>query len=168
MAETGSFRSKLFGGFDRKDVADYIERLAAERNDSIVKTRDLEVKVEQLEGELETAKLDGTVALQSLKSEHSAEIGALRTDYEQKLSDANDEISRLKAELEKKRADEKDAAKEALDGTIERFSLCERDNLLLCTNMRDNLENAIKSLEALPAVLTSTRERIEEIREKLD
>ena len=32
MANENGFRGKLFGGFNRKDVADYIEKLAAERN----------------------------------------------------------------------------------------------------------------------------------------
>ena len=30
--ETGNFKSRLFGGFDRHDVIEYIEELAAERN----------------------------------------------------------------------------------------------------------------------------------------
>ena len=30
--ETGNFKSRIFGGFDRRDVIGYIEELAAERN----------------------------------------------------------------------------------------------------------------------------------------
>lgn len=66
---TGSFRSEVFGGFNRKDVSVYIEKLAAERNkykgdaeklgDKVEELSDtiaeLETRISELSKELDTA-----------------------------------------------------------------------------------------------------------------
>lgn len=45
-SELGGFKSRFFGGFDRKDVIDYIEKAAAERNEL---TKEKEKLVEENE-----------------------------------------------------------------------------------------------------------------------
>jgi cell division septum initiation protein DivIVA len=47
--ETGNFKSKLFGGFDRQDVINYIEVLAGERNSLREENEKLTEKVAELE-----------------------------------------------------------------------------------------------------------------------
>ena len=51
--EKGNFRSSLFGGFNRRDVADYIEKLSAERNRYKAENSSLNETVEKLQSDIE-------------------------------------------------------------------------------------------------------------------
>jgi len=62
MAETGNFKSRLFGGFDRQDVSDYITTLARERNR-------LRTEVETLRSENEALKARAEAAEASAEAE---------------------------------------------------------------------------------------------------
>ena len=52
--EKGNFKGRVFGGFNRHDVIDYIETLAAERNTLARENERLRGKIEALEERLET------------------------------------------------------------------------------------------------------------------
>ena len=51
--EKGNFKSRVFGGFNRHDVIDYIETLATERNELSRENERLRGQVEALEERLE-------------------------------------------------------------------------------------------------------------------
>ena len=55
-SEKSSFRSRIFGGFDRRDVAAYIEKLAGERNRLRAENEKLSARVSELEDELARLK----------------------------------------------------------------------------------------------------------------
>ena len=54
--EKGNFRSSVFGGFNRQDVANYIEKLSAERNRYKEESADLRDKADGLEDTVEQLK----------------------------------------------------------------------------------------------------------------
>ena len=55
MAVTGNMRSRLFGGFDRRDVSKYVVTLAKERNELKARVEQLEAENEALRASLEEA-----------------------------------------------------------------------------------------------------------------
>lgn len=119
--EKGNFRSSLFGGFNRRDVADYIEKLSAERNKYKAKSESLEDKIEKMQDDIDlltkqlaetvtqldearqepldlqlTAFEDAVAAVTDFRdifSGAAAEIGALSIS-------TNDNLSQLNAYLE--------------------------------------------------------------------
>lgn len=54
--EKGNFKGRVFGGFNRHDVIDYIEKLAGERNDLLRENQKLQGRIEALEERLERAE----------------------------------------------------------------------------------------------------------------
>ena len=168
MADSGTFRSKLFGGFDRNDVANYIEKLAAERNDYIVECRDLEVKVQDLSDEIERLKAEFTEQLSSQEKAHEEQIEELTADYENKLAEAEKAVREAEQRAEEKRTAELDAAKAVLDELLGSFGDAESDTRLLLDRIGADLAEAGKKLEKMPDVLTSSKDRLTEIRQKLD
>lgn len=109
--ERGNFKSRVFGGFNRHDVIDYIETLAAERNELSRENERLRGQIDALEEgldrepqpvpeepvEQEDSRRELRVALEEVrevlngvKSEYDAvctdiKINATQTDHELKL-----------------------------------------------------------------------------------
>ena len=54
--EKGNFKGRVFGGFNRHDVIDYIEKLAGERNDILRENQKLQGRIDALEERLERAE----------------------------------------------------------------------------------------------------------------
>ena len=85
--QKGNFKTQVFGGFDRHDVIDYIEKLAAQRNayqkerDTLEQRRDeLELENSALKGELADVKtrlqqaIDGAQAARQEAAEKALAI----------------------------------------------------------------------------------------------
>lgn len=157
MAEKNTFRGKLFGGFDRKDVVSYIEKLAAERNEYKGKCAELEININELKDEMD-----------ALRAEYEEKLAAQAQEYEEKLTVAEAAVVCANLQAEEKRTEEKLAAAKLLDEIIERFDSAESDSRLICSHMLDDLKVVRKNVERLPDVLVSSKERFVEIREKLN
>ena len=164
----GTFKSRLFGGFDRRDVASYIEKLAAERNSYIVKCRDLEQKREEYASEIDNLKADYEKKLSDQKSEFEAENEKLKKEYEEKISELEAEVALANIRAEEKRTKEKEEVKKLLQSVSERFESAGSDAQLTCAHMTEELESVRNTVEKLPEILISSKERIEEIIEKID
>ena len=167
MAEIGSFKSKIFGGFDRKDVVNYIEKLAAERNKYKQQCSELEEeirlkkeKISQLEEEIEANSAKYKRKLQ----EKTDEIVA---DYEKKLLETEAALACAKIEAQDKRAAEKDEALEAVSEASEKFAQAGSDAQLLCARISQDLKELTEKIDALPDVVESSHSRLEDIKEKL-
>ena len=93
--ETGNFKSMLFGGFNRRDVIDYIEVLAAERNEL---QKENEHLLEQLELASETNLNNSTDDAASVGSDNAIqdELKEYRKKVDQILSDAKRELAEIK------------------------------------------------------------------------
>lgn len=109
--ERGNFKGRVFGGFNRHDVIDYIETLAAERNELSRENERLRGRVEAMEErlaqepeptpepveehedsrrELRDALEEAQKVLNGVKSEYDAvcadiKINAAQTDHELKM-----------------------------------------------------------------------------------
>ena len=91
MAETGNFKSRLFGGFDRQDVSDYITAPARERNRLRTEVDRLRAENEELRQRAaaaeETAETERLRAETFVITERAAAAGEL-----QKLCDRYAEV----------------------------------------------------------------------------
>ncbi len=94
--ESGSFRGKLFGGFDRRDVSDYIEKIAAERNKYKKELNAMTGRVEELEQKLNAAEAELEISRQTEESRrlefHEEAAGIARTMRE-RFETINGEVS---------------------------------------------------------------------------
>lgn len=117
--ERGNFKGRVFGGFNRHDVIDYIETLAAERNELSCENERLRGQINALEERLEQepeepveqedsrrelrdALEEAREVLNGVKSEYDAvctdiKINATQTDHELKLITAK--LTGLQASL---------------------------------------------------------------------
>lgn len=117
--ERGNFKGRVFGGFNRHDVIDYIETLAAERNELSRENERLRGQINALEERLEQepeepveqedsrrelrdALEEAREVLNGVKSEYDAvctdiKINATQTDHELKLITAK--LTGLQASL---------------------------------------------------------------------
>ena len=168
MADTGSFRGKLFGGFDRRDVASYIEKLAAERNDYIVKCRDLETRVNELSEEIEELKVNFTDKEKELITSHEAAIEKTKAEYNAKLAEMEAALADASERAEERRTAERDAAAALLEELVESYGAAESDTQLLFSRVFEALESAGKKLNSIPEILSSAKERLSDIRNKIN
>lgn len=168
MAEIGSFKSKLFGGFDRKDVVNYIEKLAAERNEYIVKCRDLEVKVQELEGKIEDIRSEYERKISEVQAENESKIEEITSEYEMKLTEAEAAIVCANLKAEEKRTTEREEALKVLGDVVDRFEAAGSDTVLLCSRIVEDLKETANKIEGLPDIVVSAKERIDEIKSKIN
>ncbi len=168
MADTGSFRGKLFGGFDRRDVASYIEKLAAERNDYIVKCRELETTVNELTEEVVRLKEEFSDRENELVNAHAAEIEKITGEFEAKLAEMEVSLADANMRAEERRTAERDAAAALLDELVENYGAAESDAQLIFSRVFEDLEAVGKKLNSIPEILSSSRERLSDIREKIN
>lgn len=138
--EKGNFKGRVFGGFNRKDVIDYIESLAAERNDLALENRKLSGRVEALEEKLEELRQDGPAS-----SELPDQEELVRARAEQVIENARGILSDVRR------------AYEELCGDIG-INVSQADHELKTassrlTALQDTLKNAGERLSALDTEL---------------
>lgn len=133
MSGDNGFKGKLFGGFDRRDVVEYIEKLAGERNDLKVEKLRLQdekdawsAREEAMQAELE--------ALRAALDEKENQLSSLREEMET----ANREREALESGLNESRKQAEELEKER-DKARE-----EQENQRICA-----LDEAAELLEAL-------------------
>lgn len=96
--EGNTFKSSVFGGFNREDVIHYIEKSSAEANERIAA---LETERDALRSEINSLRDEiqaGADTAERLSSELTEARGA-RESAENALSEANAELERLRAKL---------------------------------------------------------------------
>ncbi|MBE6949577.1 MAG: hypothetical protein E7456_07020 [Ruminococcaceae bacterium] len=100
--ERGSFRRRLFGGFDRVDVINYIEDIAIERNKHQETAAKLQEEVSELRDQAEslTKQLDDKNAQLAEKSDELSTAHNELNEVWNELRDSSDELEALKAQLE--------------------------------------------------------------------
>lgn len=167
MAEINSFKSKVFGGFDRKDVVSYIERLAGERNDYIVKCRELETALTEKDAETEELKQKFEAEKAELLDAFREEKEKLVEEYEAKLTEADAALicANIKAEDDLKT--ERDISIRAVNELSERFSAAKADTDLICAHLLEDLDAAQKKIARLSEALVNSEERLKELRDTL-
>lgn len=101
--ENNTIKSVMFGGFDKQDVIQYIEKTAKEASDT---QKTLEAEKEELQTQLDAALKEKELLeskLEKLKEEKKRleeELSAERGSYE-KLEPLKPEVDRLTAEVER-------------------------------------------------------------------
>ncbi len=94
MAEDIILRTAAFGGFNKSDVLKYVERLKAaeaelksEKKSALLKADESEKEITELKLALKEKEREFEEQLAALNEEHKNELEAVRTEYEQKLSE---------------------------------------------------------------------------------
>lgn len=103
--EKGNFKSRVFGGFNRHDVIDYIEGLARERNDLLRDNQNLRGKIEALEERLDAAQeqaepdeSDRDIAAKALEETRGI-LEDVRRQYDGVCGDLNINVTQAAHEL---------------------------------------------------------------------
>ncbi|MBQ3404520.1 MAG: DUF972 family protein [Oscillospiraceae bacterium] len=111
MAEnSGNFRTRILGGFDRLDVIKYIEKLAAERNDC-------RSELEKLKEEIQ-ALTDDNDALRMRNSDLRRELSECRAKAEQQSGqNALDETAKELEQLRRDMTELFESIKKAVDSS---------------------------------------------------
>lgn len=108
--ETGNFKTKMFGGFNRRDVASYIESLAQERNTLLEENEKLTAELEQLRNaqaaaqsseEPEAAPAASAESAKETLDEAAELLKELKAAYDAIKSDIDVSTSHAKCELTK-------------------------------------------------------------------
>ncbi|MCL2045826.1 MAG: hypothetical protein FWG88_05520 [Oscillospiraceae bacterium] len=182
--EISYFRKRFFGGFNRDDVIDYIEKMAKERNEleetiALSEDEKLTLKEEneklrkEIEGEKEKAKIitqtlsddigklrteiDAAKALaESVKKNHANEIANLRQE--------SDEAKRLMRESVNREAAIFDAAWKTLSDCESAISELNSDIDKKVLAAISELSDAKVSLDKLPLTILQVSERINEMK----
>ena len=146
--EKGNFRGQLFGGFNRKDVVNYIEKLAQERNM-------YKEKYEALSDEMEKLKEqpDSEYLLNCLSEMLSAE------DLEDEEAGEKEEESK-KDELEQK-------ASEIIDDLQGQYKSVKTDMNITVEHVKCELSRMKESLERMSEVFDNAEGRFSELRSSL-
>jgi len=158
-----AFKNRLFGGFDRKDVVNYIEKLASERNDLQVRCRELEKKLSDAEDKLENLQSE----LEAQKEGFASEKESLVSEYEAKLIDSETRVAEANARADEKHDEERSRTYEALSEVVNAFSDAESDIQLLITHILEDVRQTDKAMKRLPEILKNSRERIEDIKDSV-
>lgn len=137
--EKGNFRGRVFG-FNRRDVIDYIEELATERNMLQKENQELRERLWALEDSGES------LPASEASEDDSEDVDAAREALESALSEARELLRRVKSEYDELCADVKINASHA-EGELKTIS---------------------QRLAGIQETLQSAGERLEEIGEKLD
>ncbi|MBQ4321284.1 MAG: hypothetical protein IJC35_03510 [Oscillospiraceae bacterium] len=176
------FRGMFFGGFNRRDVADYIELLAAERNRLQVKAEELEGRVKRLQGENATVRSfaegerraaeDTRRTLEAEYAQKQAELEAdfrekeeaLRQDFAAKEAAMRQENEELRRKYEEEIAQrvlrELEAVMPLLDGIA-------ADTAADAEELRSRMEYLCDGLETSASAAAEVCRRIEELQQQL-
>lgn len=154
MSENGVFRTKLFGGFNKKDVLKYFEQLKVEQKDE---SKDIVVENEQLKAEIE------------LKNQKISELLGKIDSYSEKNTVLEDKVAQLNAENDKNanlesalyEANKALAESEDYKSRFEELSrkiLKIKSDLIMKESEYKKLENKFNSLRAEIELLPNTNE----------
>ena len=132
--DSNYFRKRVFGGFNRQDVVNYVTALAKERN------------------ELEAAKDKAEKNAQTL----AAEVAALRRDSEEAWRTIKEDIDRKYAVFE--------TAVNAFVDFESVFGNLREEIEIAATDVFEELRNTVDITAKLPAALTQAYEKFEELR----
>lgn len=139
--EIGNFKNKLFGGFDRHDVVNYIEEIAAARNQYRQEAETLREQVEELTARVETAE----------SAEERARADAADADHraeEIRITAVQDAAAAL-ADLE------------------EKYREIRMDMEVTAAHVRCELTRIGESIQGLLQAFTTTEEKISALRASL-
>ena len=103
--ENGNFRSKFFGGFDRRDVIDYIEKLAEERNSLRGENELLQERVSQIEVQLSEKSVENSCRISQLEAELDAERTKSCEAMEMAIEGAEEIVREFRQRYEELRSD---------------------------------------------------------------
>lgn len=149
MGEKGNFRGRLFGGFDRQDVIDYIESVSIKKNLSEKERDDLREELDRCRSrvyELESEKADLRSEIEELRKELEQERDRTATYKAEKLREADEVVDKILAEVGEMKA----------DVTI---------NL---TNAQCELKRLDKALSAVSSVFTDAEAKISALKGEID
>ena len=143
LQETGNFRGKLFGGFDRQDVIDYIEEIAGERNS-------LQEENERLLQRLELFEERYGACPQDIPEDTAA--GEDASDTDDRYADTRAELAALVSEAE-----------DTLEDVLRRYDAVCADIKINVTQAQCELSKAEGHSRSLTGSLENAGERLREI-----
>ena len=187
------FRGMFFGGFNRRDVADYIELLAAERNRLQVKAEELECRVRHLQGEnatvrsfaegerraaedarrnleAEYAKKQAELEAEFLRKQEALEAGfrekeeALRQDFAAKEAAMQQENEELRRKYEEEISGK---VLQELEAVMPLLDGIAADTAADAEELRSRMEYLCDGLETSASAASEVFRRIEELRLQL-
>ena len=137
--EKGNFRGRVFGGFNRQDVIDYIEELATERNALARENQELQERLWELEDRPPEPAPDETGSV-------NGEVRAERDELVRAIDEARTLLRSVKSEYD---------------------ALC-ADVKINATQAEGELRTISSHLSGIRTSLGRTGERLEEISSKLE
>ena len=182
--EINYFRKRFFGGFNKKDVTDYIVKAAQERNaleaaNDIAKdeVRALKDALGMLALEAEAAKNNAEDEIRALTEELTslrAQAEAAKNDAENAIAALTDELAALRLETEEVKASMKENHERKMSVFVtagDTFTEFESTFKELCSDIDKAMDkamsefrNAEDTVNRLPFVLAQAEERFEELR----
>ena len=177
--EIKRFRGKILGGFNRKDVSEYIEKLAGERNALRKRCRELEEQTAQFaqrsaQLQQQSARLQAeSGAVQARAEKAEKELTALAEKQAEQLEAAlAEERARAEKELaaEREKAREEAAARvaEKLDEIGGLLDCVAEDSARDAQEARDRLEALCSGAEASAHATEEARRRFLALRKELE
>lgn len=101
--ERGNFKSRFFGGFDRRDVIGYIEELAAERNSLLKENECLKECIEETKLRIENEALSAKAENEAMMAEAAAaseSAGKAISDAEATIRSLREKCASICADVE--------------------------------------------------------------------
>ncbi len=176
------FRGKILGGFNRKDVSEYIEKLSEERNALRRRCRELEEQTAQLaqksaQLQQQSARLQADAAeLQERAERAEKELTFLKAKQGEELAAEKALRDQMREEMEKTLAAERENARRDAAAQVA-AKLDEIGTLLDCLaedsardsqDARDRLEALCEGLDASAHATEEARRRYRALREELE
>jgi len=176
---TEKFRGRLFGGFDRRDVVDYISRLADERNQAIVERDQLFERVAQLEEELaaltgepddvpetEEPEIDASETEEPLPETQKEEHAAAPDDAPDRIPE-----EAMRAVFTEMFQNMKGNAVKETDEIVgdleERYASLKTDMEVTAAHMRCELKKMSDYLSSVTEAFSNTEKKIGELRQSV-
>ena len=150
-----TLRGRLFGGFDRRDVVEYIEQLAAQRNALLQENEALKEQLSVMEEQRASAPVlpdedapadDLAAAVEEFLEKVQKDMQSAEVSEQEEKKEAERKADQLLAELE------------------EKFQDTKTDVEVTTSHMRCELQKMSDMLSALSLALESTGRRIHELR----
>ena len=169
------FRGKIFGGFNRRDVADYIEMLAADRNRLKAKVDELEGQVRSLRGEnatlcslMETERRTAEDAGRNAEAEYARKQAALEAEFAEKQAALEAEFAEKTAALSAKLAEKENALREELSAVMPLLSGIAADTASDAENLRGKLEELCDGLDTAASAAAEVCRRMEALEKRVN
>ena len=143
---TGRFRTSVFGGFDRGDVVDYLEKIAGERNE-------YKERAQKLEDDLNAERED---------------FGARLRNIEAELKTAREELDAAEKRAEEVRVSAVSDAVRILDELKDKYDNVRTDMEVTTNHLRCELIRLGDSLSLITSVFSKTGERFNELSEYIN